>query len=55
MFLLTDNKQYPKQWKDSCNLLSGYWRVMNNLFDPYPDHDFKSLSAMREKFIAADF
>lgn len=44
--------QYPEQWKEACYNLSGYWKVMNNIF--YGDN-FKSLLAIRDKFAAQGF
>jgi len=46
-----ENK-YPKQWKDACYNLSGYWKVISNIFH---GDGFKSLVQLREKFIAAGF
>ena len=45
-------KKYPKQWKEACYDLSGYWKVINNIFHNY---NFKSLVQLKEKFIAAGF
>lgn len=36
----------PKQWKVACRDLSGYWKIMNNIFFG----DFKSLQAFAAKF-----
>jgi len=46
-----ENK-YPKQWKDACYNLSGYWKVISNIFH---SEGFKSLVQLKEKFIAAGF
>lgn len=40
---------YPEQWKEGCYILSGYWKVMNNIF--YGDN-FKGMLSLREKFEA---
>ena len=45
-------KKYPKQWKEACYNLSGYWKVMNNIFH---GGNFKSLLDIKEKFAAAGF
>jgi len=45
-------KKYPKQWKEACYNLSGYWKVIGNLFH---SDGFKSLVQLKEKFIAAGF
>lgn len=46
------NKKYPKQWKEACYNLSGYWKVISTIFN---SDEFKSLLQLREKFIAAGF
>lgn len=48
----TLKKTYPQQWKEACHALSGYWKVMNNLF--YGDV-FKSHLALTDKFSKAGF
>jgi hypothetical protein len=45
-------KKYPKQWKEACYNLSGYWKVMSNIFH---GGGFKSLIDLKEKFAAAGF
>ena len=45
-------KKYPKQWKEACFNLSGYWKVISNIFH---GGDFKSLLDLKEKFVAAGF
>lgn len=45
-------KKYPKQWKEACYNLSGYWKVISIVFN---NDSFKSLLQLREKFIAAGF
>lgn len=44
-------KNNPKQWKEACYDLSGYWKVMNNIFFG----DFKALELLKEKFQLAGF
>ena len=44
-------KNYPKQWNEACFELSGYWKIMNNIFFV----DAKSLKLFREKFEMAGF
>ncbi len=45
-------EQYPKQWKEACYDLSGYWKVINNIFN---GGGFKSILNLKEKFTAAGF
>jgi hypothetical protein len=45
-------KKYPAQWKDACFNLSGYWKVISNIFH---SDKFKSLVQLKEKFIANGF
>lgn len=47
------SRQYPEKWKEACYDLSGYWKIMQNLF--IDGNNFKSLVALRDKFIAAGF
>jgi hypothetical protein len=49
------NKKYPRQWKDACFQLNGYWKIMANIFQGDGANPFKSLARMRDKFIAAGF
>ena len=44
-------KNNPKHWDEACFELSGYWKIMNNVFFV----DSKSLKLFREKFIMAGF
>jgi hypothetical protein len=46
------NKKFPKQWKEACYNLSGYWKVMSNIFH---SAGFKSLLNLKAKFTAAGF
>jgi hypothetical protein len=41
----------PKEWRAACCELSGYWKIMNNIFFG----DFKGLFKLRKKFEAAGF
>jgi hypothetical protein len=45
-------KKYPKQWKEACYNLSGYWKVISNIFHSAA---FKSLLSLKAKFVAAGF
>lgn len=45
------SQKYPAQWKQACYDLSGYWRVMNNIFFG----NFISLGKLKDKFIQAGF
>jgi hypothetical protein len=45
-------KKYPKQWKEGCYNLSGYWKVITNIFH---GGGFKSLVTLKEKFVDAGF
>jgi hypothetical protein len=45
-------KKYPKQWKQASFDLSGYWKVMSNVFH---GANFKSMMILQDKFIAAGF
>ena len=44
-------KSNSKQWKAACSDLSGYWKIMNNIFFG----NFNSLKMFGEKFKAAGF
>ena len=44
-------KSNSKQWKAACNDLSGYWKIMNNIFYG----DFVALKQFGEKFKTAGF
>lgn len=46
-------KKYPGQWKEACYALSGYWKVMNNVFSKR--HDFIELNKFQQKFQKAGF
>jgi hypothetical protein len=45
------SKSYKKEWKMACYDLSGYWKIMNNIFFG----DFESLTQFRQKFQSAGF
>ena len=47
----TFSKSNAKQWKAACTDLSGYWKIMNNIFFG----DFKSLRSLQGKFELAGF
>ncbi len=44
--------KYPDQWKVACYSLSGYWKVISNIFH---SSGFKSLLSLKAKFVAAGF
>jgi ADP-ribosylglycohydrolase len=44
--------KYPKKWNEACFNLSGYWKVINNIFN---SDNFQSLLDMKAKFAAAGF
>jgi len=44
-------KSNAKQWKEACYDLSGYWKIMNNIFND----DFKNLTEFSQKFEKAGF
>jgi hypothetical protein len=44
--------KYPQKWKEACFNLSGYWKVINNIFN---SDNFQSLLDMKVKFIASGF
>ena len=46
------SKKYPAEWKTAKEALSGYVKVMNNVFH---GGNFKSLGALQRKFAAAGF
>ncbi len=46
-------KKYPRQWKAACEHLSGYWKVMNNVFSK--QHNFAALRDLQRKFSEAGF
>jgi hypothetical protein len=45
--------KYPRQWEVACHGLSGYWKVMNNVFSKR--HDFIELSRFQQKFKRSGF
>lgn len=46
-------KKYAREWKASCQHLSGYWKIMNNVFSKR--HDFLELQKLQAKFASAGF
>ena len=44
--------KYPKQWKEACFNLSGYWRVISNIFHT---NNFELMKQFRAKFASAGF
>ncbi len=49
-------RKYPKKWKKACYYLSGYWKIINNLFYiKRPSNDFESMKRSRNKFEIAGF
>ena len=49
------SKKYPREWKQATYDLSGYWKVMTNIFFIDGKWDFNSLIALRDKFSKAGF
>lgn len=49
------SKKYPKQWKEACYELSGYWKIMHNIFNDRRGHEFKNLIIIKNKFSVAGF
>ncbi|MGA0556053.1 ADP-ribosylglycohydrolase family protein [Larkinella sp. VNQ87] len=47
----TLRSKHPKEWEQARYELSGYWRVMNNIFFG----DFTSLHKLKDKFVGAGF
>ena len=45
-------KSNAKQWKEACYDLSGYWKIMNNIFHDVR-HDFTTLNLFQKKFETA--
>lgn len=46
-------KKYPRQWREACMHLSGYWKIMYNVFSKR--HDFVELNKIQQKFRLAGF
>jgi hypothetical protein len=46
------SEKYPAEWKQAVTDLSGYWKVMNNVFY---GNDFLSLDVLRKKFLNSGF
>ena len=51
---VTLSQKYPKQWKTACSDLSGYWKIMHNIFNDQ-SREFKELIGLQNKFISAGF
>ncbi len=47
-------ENYPVQWKEACRDLSGYWKVVQNIFYSTSD-EFQGLKNLRSKFEQAGF
>ncbi len=45
--------KFPVEWKSACYALSGYWKIMNNLFTG--KHNFQELDRFRTKFANVGF
>jgi hypothetical protein len=45
-------KSNSKQWEEACKNLSGYWKIMNNIFHDVR-HNFNALTLFQEKFETA--
>jgi hypothetical protein len=45
--------RYPMEWKNARYALSGYWKIMNNIFSG--KHNFQELNLFRAKFANAGF
>jgi ADP-ribosylglycohydrolase len=49
-------RKYPKEWEKACYYLSGYWKIINNLFYvKRPNNEFESMKQLRNKFEIAGF
>jgi len=48
-------KKHPKQWKEACYVLSGYWKVINNIFVDDTFNTFNTLKYLKAKFQEAGF
>jgi ADP-ribosylglycohydrolase len=46
------SEKYPKEWSQALTDLSGYWKVMNNIFY---GNSFQSIIVLRQKFLASGF
>ncbi len=47
------SKKFPKEWESAVYELTGYWKVINNVFYPHYGDDFKCLLTLRNKFLVA--
>jgi hypothetical protein len=49
-------QKYPQKWDKACYYLSGYWKIINNLFYvKRPSNEFESMQQLRKKFKTAGF
>jgi hypothetical protein len=48
------NEKHPEQWKDACFQLSGYWKIMANIFTN-GNSPFMAIAQLADKFKAAGF
>ena len=48
------SQKYPRQWKEACYELRGYWKVMQNIFNEQTG-EFRGLLNLKNKFLAAGF
>lgn len=49
-------QKHPKQWEEACYYLSGYWKIMHNIFYiKRPSNEFESMKVLRKKFEMAKF
>lgn len=46
------SNKYPRHWKEACFALSGYWKVINNIFH---GDDFIAIQNLRDKFASEGF
>ena len=50
------SRKYPKKWEKACYYLSGYWKIINNIFYvKRPSNEFESMKQLRNKFVIAGF
>jgi ADP-ribosylglycohydrolase len=49
-------KKYPDQWDEACYELSGYWKIIHNIFSVNnPNNEFEAMKVLRKKFHEAGF
>jgi len=49
------SKKHPRQWKEACFNLSGYWKIMTNIFLGDGNRPFARLARLAENFKTAGF